>query len=122
MVFFNSAIFSKIISIFSSCSNNMMYPKIDAKKKILVSHCHNCDIDEEATTNMVYQNSNVKNELNDFHIHKDVISDPTLPRTQKTCSNCGHDEAVFIQNRSSLDQTNQIIFICCAPNCQQQSK
>ena len=53
-------------------------------------------------------------------INAEVSQDPTLPHTRgnldKTCGNCGHDDAVFFQAQSNREKSKmKLHFVCC--NC-----
>jgi DNA-directed RNA polymerase II subunit RPB9 len=80
-------------------SNNILYPKEDREKKVLLYACRNCEHQEVADSNCVYRNvvDHDAGELTQV-LSEDVASDPTLPRTKSVrCAACGHGEAVFFQ-------------------------
>lgn len=53
------------------------------------------------------------------HIVPDVISDPTLPRTEDhACPKCGHREAVFFQAQTRrAEEEMRLYYVCTNPNC-----
>nr|GLL47900.1 DNA-directed RNA polymerases II, IV and V subunit 9B isoform X2 [Ipomoea trifida] len=78
--------------------NNILYPKEDKARKILLYACRNCDHQEEADNNYVYRNV-IEHSVDELtQVLQDVTEDPTLPRTKAVrCAECGHGEAVFFQ-------------------------
>ena len=53
------------------------------------------------------------------HIVPDVISDPTLPRTEDhPCPKCGHREAVFFQAQTRrAEEEMRLYYVCTNQNC-----
>lgn len=53
------------------------------------------------------------------HIVPDVISDPTLPRTEDhPCPKCGHREAVFFQAQTRrAEEEMRLYYVCTNTNC-----
>ena len=97
--------------ICSEC-NNMLYPKEDPKRKVLLRHCRVCLKTDDADFNLVYVND-LKPESTAQEAGPDVIKDPTLPRaTGVDCASCGHDEAVFFQAQNQGDQAMKLVFMC----------
>ncbi|OAE29946.1 hypothetical protein AXG93_773s1870 [Marchantia polymorpha subsp. ruderalis] len=81
--------------------NNILYPREDRDKKILLYACRNCDHQEVADNNCVYRNEVLHSADERTQVLQDVASDPTLPRTKSVrCANCKHGEAVFFQATS----------------------
>ncbi|EFN70531.1 DNA-directed RNA polymerase II subunit RPB9 [Camponotus floridanus] len=72
--------------------NNMLYPKEDKENKVLI----------ELT-----------------HIVADVISDPTLPRTEEhPCPKCNHREAVFFQAQTRrAEEEMRLYYVCTNQHC-----
>jgi len=100
--------------------NNMLYPKEDKDNKILLYACRNCDYKQEADSNCIYVNK-IMHEIDELtHIVPDVISDPTLPRTEDhACPKCGHREAVFFfqaQTRRAEEEM-RLYYVCTNQNC-----
>lgn len=53
------------------------------------------------------------------HIVPDVISDPTLPRTEDhACPKCSHREAVFFQAQTRrAEEEMRLYYVCTNQNC-----
>ena len=48
----------------------------------------------------------------------DVISDPTLPRTEDhPCPKCGHKESVFFQSQTRRAEVSNLVTIKCILLC-----
>ncbi|KAK7264698.1 hypothetical protein RJT34_32308 [Clitoria ternatea] len=88
--------------------NNVMFPKDDKERKILLYACGHCDHEEVADSNIVYRTmihhpdqqgtQEPKNAAIDPTIPRNIAEDPTLPRTKNVrCSQCNHGEAVFFE-------------------------
>ncbi|XP_020589621.1 DNA-directed RNA polymerases II, IV and V subunit 9B-like isoform X1 [Phalaenopsis equestris] len=78
--------------------DNILHPKEDRERRILLYVCGNCDHQEEADDYCVYKCE--LNHSNGEHnqILQDVAVDPTLPRTRSVrCAVCNHPEAVFFK-------------------------
>uniref|UniRef100_A0A1B0GAN1 DNA-directed RNA polymerase subunit n=2 Tax=Glossina TaxID=44049 RepID=A0A1B0GAN1_GLOMM len=102
-----------------SFSNNMLYPKEDKENKILLYACRNCDYKQEADSNCIYVNK-IMHEIDELtHIVPDVISDPTLPRTEDhACPKCTHREAVFFQAQTRrAEEEMRLYYVCTNQNC-----
>ncbi|XP_034117946.2 DNA-directed RNA polymerase II subunit RPB9 [Drosophila albomicans] len=99
--------------------NNMLYPKEDKDNKILMYACRNCDYKQEADSNCIYVNK-IMHEIDELtHIVPDVISDPTLPRTEDhACPKCSHREAVFFQAQTRrAEEEMRLYYVCTNQNC-----
>lgn len=98
--------------------NNMLYPKEDKERKVLMYSCRNCDYSEEANNSCIYVNR-VVHDINEMtQIIADVVADPTLPRTNDNpCPKCGHNEAVFFQSQSSKADHMRLYYVCCGVGC-----
>ncbi|KAI5855079.1 hypothetical protein GGS23DRAFT_590107 [Durotheca rogersii] len=97
----------------SECSN-MLYPKEDEDAHKLQFTCRTCRYTEEATSSCVFRNvmNNAAGET--AGVTQDVGSDPTLPRSNKTCPSCGHEEAVFFQSQQRSAETGmKLFYVCC---------
>ncbi|OTB01408.1 hypothetical protein M426DRAFT_323542 [Hypoxylon sp. CI-4A] len=97
----------------SECSN-MLYPKEDEDAHKLQFTCRTCQYTEEATSSCVFRNiiNNAAGET--AGVTQDVGSDPTLPRSSKTCPVCKHDEAVFFQSQQRSAETGmKLFYVCC---------
>ncbi|XP_008797455.2 DNA-directed RNA polymerases II, IV and V subunit 9A-like [Phoenix dactylifera] len=98
--------------------NNILYPKEDREKKILLFACRNCDHQEVADNNCVYRNV-IHHSVGEFaQVLRDVTADPTLPRTKSVkCALCNHQEAVFFQATTRGEEGMTLFFVCCNPSC-----
>ncbi|EDW16936.2 DNA-directed RNA polymerase II subunit RPB9 [Drosophila mojavensis] len=99
--------------------NNMLYPKEDKDNKTLMYACRNCDYKQEADSNCIYVNK-IMHEIDELtHIVPDVISDPTLPRTEDhACPKCSHREAVFFQAQTRrAEEEMRLYYVCTNQNC-----
>ncbi|KAI1144272.1 DNA-directed RNA polymerase-like protein II subunit rpb9 [Hypoxylon sp. FL0543] len=97
----------------SECSN-MLYPKEDEDAHKLMFTCRTCQYTEEATSSCVFRNvmNNAAGET--AGVTQDVGSDPTLPRSNKTCPVCKHEEAVFFQSQQRSAETGmKLFYVCC---------
>ncbi|CAN8097329.1 unnamed protein product [Discula destructiva] len=96
------------------CSN-MLYPKEDKDARRLMYQCRTCQHTEEATSNCVYRNI-LKNVAGDTAgVTQDVTHDPTLPRSDKRCPICNHNEAVFFQSQQRTRDTGmKLYYVCCS--------
>jgi len=98
----------------SECSN-MLYPKEDPVDHQLNFACRTCQYSEKATSACVF-----RNELNNTvgetaGVTQDVGSDPTLPRSNKTCPKCKAEDAVFFQSQQRSAETGMTLFyVCCS--------
>ncbi|EFA05226.1 DNA-directed RNA polymerase II subunit RPB9 [Tribolium madens] len=99
--------------------NNMLYPKEDKENKILLYACRNCDYKQHADSKCIYVNK-IMHEIDELtHIVPDVISDPTLPRTEDHhCPECNHREAVFFQAQTRrAEEEMRLYYVCTNPMC-----
>ncbi|PSR81088.1 hypothetical protein BD289DRAFT_373006 [Coniella lustricola] len=96
------------------CSN-MLYPKEDKEARRLMYQCRTCQHTEAATSNCVYRNI-LKSQAGDTAgVTQDVALDPTLPRSDKKCPICGHEEAVFFQSQQRTRDTGmKLYYVCCS--------
>jgi len=99
--------------------NNMLYPKEDKEKKILMYACRNCDYKMAADNNCIYVNK-LMHEIDELrHINPEVITDPTLPRTgDHNCPRCKTREAVFFQAQTRrADDEMRLYYVCANTDC-----
>jgi len=97
----------------SECSN-MLYPKEDEDSHKLQFTCRTCQYTEEATSTCVFRNLMNNTAGATAGVTQDVGSDPTLPRSNKNCPACKHDEAVFFQSQQRSAETGMaLFFVCC---------
>ncbi|XP_074577878.1 DNA-directed RNA polymerases II, IV and V subunit 9A-like [Curcuma longa] len=98
--------------------NNILYPREDRERKILLFACRNCDYQEVAERNCVYRNVVHHSAGERTQILHDVASDPTLPRTKTMrCTQCNHPEVVFFQAAARGEEGMTLFFVCCNANC-----
>ncbi|KAI1433375.1 hypothetical protein GGR50DRAFT_503632 [Xylaria sp. CBS 124048] len=97
----------------SECSN-MLYPKEDEDAHKLMFTCRTCLYTEEATSSCVFRHvlNNAVGET--AGVTQDVGSDPTLPRSNKSCPSCQHNQAVFFQSQQRSAETGmKLFYVCC---------
>merc|ERR1712224_633563 len=100
---------------FCSECNNILYPKEDAANRRLLLKCHNCDHQELAEDYMVFRNEVHHSTAEGTLVLTDVVTDPTLPRTNTVeCPKCNHGEAVFFQSTSRNDAEAMTLFFVCS--------
>ncbi|XP_039313886.1 DNA-directed RNA polymerase II subunit RPB9 isoform X2 [Solenopsis invicta] len=79
----------------------------------------NCDFKQLADSNCIYVNK-IMHEIDELtHIVADVISDPTLPRTEEhPCPKCNHREAVFFQAQTRrAEEEMRLYYVCTNQHC-----
>ncbi|KAL5514591.1 hypothetical protein ACEPAG_1907 [Sanghuangporus baumii] len=102
---------------FCSECNNMLYPKADQQRRVMVYACRICDYDEIGENKCVYRNDLLTVTKEQMGVIADVASDPTLSHsTDQTCPNCGHHDSVYFQDQSKRRETRMILFYVCT-NC-----
>ncbi|KFY17744.1 hypothetical protein V492_00412 [Pseudogymnoascus sp. VKM F-4246] len=97
----------------SECSN-MLYPKEDNDTRRLQFACRTCQYSEEAISSCVFRNvlNNAVGET--AGVTQDVGSDPTLPRSNKSCPKCKAEDAVFFQSQQRSAETGmKLFYVCC---------
>ncbi|KAK1653758.1 hypothetical protein QYE76_071564 [Lolium multiflorum] len=98
--------------------NNILYPKEEKDKRVLLFACRNCEHQEVADNTCVYRNEVQHAAAERRQVLQDVTSDPTLPRTKYVrCAACGHGESVFFQAASRGEELMTLFFVCCNPSC-----
>ncbi|KAH3731322.1 heterogeneous nuclear ribonucleoprotein L2 [Pelomyxa schiedti] len=109
----------KMTMKFCAECNNMLYPKEDREGKKLLFACRFCDHVEEANEFCVYRNEIIHSAEEKATVLHDVISDPTLPRTNRRCEKCGNSEAVFFQaSHWTPEGGMKLFFVCTNASCQ----
>ncbi|KAJ4159408.1 uncharacterized protein LMH87_008310 [Akanthomyces muscarius] len=97
----------------SECSN-MLYPKEDEEAHKLQFTCRTCQYTEDARSTCVFRNILNNSAGETAGVTQDVGSDPTLPRSNKTCPRCNHEEAVFFQSQQRSAETGmKLFYVCC---------
>ncbi|KAG9233958.1 DNA-directed RNA polymeras-like protein II subunit rpb9 [Amylocarpus encephaloides] len=99
----------------SECSN-MLYPKEDPDTRQLNFACRTCQYSESATSACVFRNKLNSSTGEVSGVTTDVASDPTLPRSNKTCPKCGHEDAVFFQSQQRTADSGMTLFYVCGNN------
>uniref|UniRef100_A0ACD5WQV6 Uncharacterized protein n=1 Tax=Avena sativa TaxID=4498 RepID=A0ACD5WQV6_AVESA len=98
--------------------NNILYPKEEKGRRILLLACRNCEHQEVADNNCVYRHEVQHAAAERTQVLQDVASDPTLPRTKEArCAACGHGEAVFFQATARGKEGMTLFFVCCNLSC-----
>ncbi|KAF8529139.1 hypothetical protein BU17DRAFT_37149, partial [Hysterangium stoloniferum] len=99
---------------FCSECNNLLYPRADPARRILVYACRICQYDEIGQNMCVYRNDLVTVTKEQAGVTHDLGVDPTLPHSNMTCPVCQHDDSVFYQDQSKRKETRMILFyVCC---------
>lgn len=101
---------------FCTQCNNMLYPREDKDEAILLYACRNCSYTEYAENKLVYRHELITNIGATAGVVQDIGNDPTLPRSDKECTNCGNHECVFFQSQQKRKDTSMILFYVCL-NC-----
>uniref|UniRef100_A0A915A210 DNA-directed RNA polymerase subunit n=2 Tax=Parascaris univalens TaxID=6257 RepID=A0A915A210_PARUN len=104
---------------FCSECNNLLYPLENVEKRVLMNSCRTCGYLEEAKNPCVYVRR-VETERDELaRINTDVISDPTMPRTNvHPCPACGSMDAVYFQGRlKSAEGKMSPFYVCRNRNC-----
>lgn len=98
---------------FCSECNNLLYPKADPGRRIMVYACRICSEEELGENKCVYRNDLLTVTKEQVGITTDLGSDPTLAHSNITCPHCGQDDAVFYQDQSKRKETRMILFFVC---------
>ncbi|KAI0767648.1 hypothetical protein C8Q74DRAFT_1281410 [Fomes fomentarius] len=98
---------------FCSECNNLLYPKADPLRRIMVYACRICAYDEIGENQCVYRNDLLTVTKEQVGVISDLASDPTLAHAAKECPNCHHEDAVFFQDQSKRKETRMILFYVC---------
>ncbi|RKO96862.1 hypothetical protein CAUPRSCDRAFT_7447, partial [Caulochytrium protostelioides] len=91
----------------------LLYPKEDPSTMQLLYQCRNCDHSELAKSPVVYTHMIQQSAMDQTLATLDLSTDPTYPRTRKTCPACSNEEAVFFQSRSKAKDTSMKLFFAC---------
>ena len=91
--------------------NNMLYPKEDKEGQRLLYACRNCGYTELAENPKVYRHELITNIGATAGVVQDIGNDPTLPRSNKECPECGNHECVFFQSQQRRKDTSMILFL-----------
>ncbi|EMD36854.1 hypothetical protein CERSUDRAFT_114778 [Gelatoporia subvermispora B] len=109
--------------------NNLLYPKADQQRRIMVYACRICAYDEIGENKCVYRNDLLTVTKEQVGVTTDLMNDPTLVRAlllhkrrrltgvqahaNIQCPSCGHDDAVYFQDQSKRKETRMILFFVC---------
>ncbi|CAA7263261.1 unnamed protein product [Cyclocybe aegerita] len=101
--------------------NNLLYPKADPHRRIMVYACRICQYDEMVENKCVYRNDLLTVTKEQVGITTDLGADPTLAHSRDNaslsnivCPQCGNDDAVHFQDQSKRKETRMILFFVCA--------
>ncbi|KAI0708536.1 hypothetical protein C8Q76DRAFT_120763 [Earliella scabrosa] len=98
---------------FCSECNNLLYPKADPQRRVMVYACRICAYDEIGENQCVYRNDLLTVTKEQIGVIGDLASDPTLAHAAKTCPHCQHGDAVFFQDQSKRKETRMTLFYVC---------
>ncbi|KAF7318871.1 DNA-directed RNA polymerase subunit [Mycena chlorophos] len=101
------------LSFCSEC-NNLLYPKADPQRRLMVYACRICPYEETGVDRpCVYRNDLLTVTKEQVGVTTDLGTDPTLAHSNIPCPNCGHEDAVFYQDQSKRKETRMILFFVC---------
>ncbi|EPQ51866.1 hypothetical protein GLOTRDRAFT_80865 [Gloeophyllum trabeum ATCC 11539] len=98
---------------FCSECNNLLYPKADSARRVMVYACRICAYDEVGENQCVYRNDLLTVTKEKVGVTTDLGSDPTLAHSNISCPRCGNEDAVFFQDQSKRKETRMILFFVC---------
>jgi len=98
---------------FCSECNNILFPKCDSIRRVMVLWCRSCSSEEESRNKIVYRNDLLTDTREQAGVTNDLGYDPTLPHAVIKCPNCDNDDAVFFQDQSKRKETRMILFYVC---------
>ncbi|ORY97324.1 DNA-directed RNA polymerase II subunit I [Syncephalastrum racemosum] len=93
--------------------NNLLYPREDKANRRLMFACRNCQYEEDADNFCVYRHEIIHQPSEQTMVLSDLSIDPTLPRANVTCPQCGYEEAVFFQSSSRRADAKMTLFYVC---------
>ncbi|KAL1933904.1 hypothetical protein VTP01DRAFT_7994 [Rhizomucor pusillus] len=94
-------------------SNNLLYPREDKLNRQLLYACRNCTFEELADNACVYRHEIIHQPAEKTTVLADLSVDPTLPRANVQCPNCGNVGAVFFQSTSRRADAKMTLFYVC---------
>ena len=89
--------------------------KEDKEGQRLLYACRNCGYTELAENPKVYRHELMTNIGATAGVVEDIGNDPTLPRSDKECPDCGHHECVFPKSTTKKRYQYDFVFVCL--NC-----
>lgn len=98
---------------FCSECNNLLYPKADQQRRIMVYACRICPYDEIGENKCVYRNDLLTVTKEQMGVVTDLMNDPTLAHADMPCPKCGNEDAVYFQDQSKRKETRMILFYVC---------
>ncbi|PKU67635.1 hypothetical protein MA16_Dca011213 [Dendrobium catenatum] len=103
---------------FCPMCNNILYPKEEKQKKILLNACRNCNYKVEADNYCVYR-MDIRHEPNERMQSLDnAANNPNIPRTRNIpCPKCNHEEVAFLPSTSRREAGTTLSFACCNLTC-----
>ncbi|KAJ2394042.1 DNA-directed RNA polymerase II core subunit rpb9 [Coemansia sp. RSA 2559] len=107
------------LSFCTEC-NNMLYPREDKERRVLMFACRNCDFQEDAENSCIYRHEVMHIPSEQTMVITDLSSDPTLPRTKEVpCPKCNRAQAVYFQSQSRHADTRMTLYyVCSNKTCQ----
>ncbi|KAH3904193.1 hypothetical protein HBI56_175900 [Parastagonospora nodorum] len=97
----------------SECSN-LLFPREDKSENKLLFACRTCSFTEEAPSSCVMRHDISSTVGATAGVTAEVAQDPTLPRIQKQCMECGENEAVYFQSQQRTASTGMALYyVCC---------
>ncbi|KAJ3799478.1 hypothetical protein GGU11DRAFT_679371 [Lentinula aff. detonsa] len=95
---------------FCSECNNLLYPKADPHRRIMVFACRICQYEEASESKCVYRNDLLTVTKEQVGVTTDLGSDPTL-----ACFlSIDGEIAVLFQDQSKRKETRMILFFVCS--------
>ncbi|KAH9474435.1 DNA-directed RNA polymerase II subunit RPB9 [Psilocybe cubensis] len=102
--------YSKASLHFCQECNNLLYPKADPQRRIMVYGCRICQYDDMVENKCVYRNDLLTVTKEQVGVTTDLGADATLAHSNIPCPKCGNDDAVFYQDQSKRKETRMILF------------
>ncbi|TDL27734.1 hypothetical protein BD410DRAFT_781621 [Rickenella mellea] len=99
---------------FCSECNNLLYPKADQQRRVMVYACRICAYDEIGQNQCVYRNDLLTVTKEQVGVTADLPADPTLAHSKIACPQCGNEDAVTFQDQSKRKETRMILFYVCS--------
>ncbi|KAF7377680.1 DNA-directed RNA polymerase subunit [Mycena sanguinolenta] len=98
---------------FCSECNNLLYPKADQQRRIMVYACRICTYDELVENKCVYRNDLLTVTKEQVGVTTDLGSDPTLASALEYPLSQTEFSAVLYQDQSKRKETRMILFYVC---------
>ncbi|CAK5279187.1 unnamed protein product [Mycena citricolor] len=91
---------------FCSECNNLLYPKADPQRRIMVYACRICAYEEMGENKCVYRNDLLTVTKEQVGVTNDLGTDPTLAHSTIPCPACGHEECGPLLSRAARAETH----------------